>query len=143
MPSRCRATGSASSAAKIPNSMCRATNSSSGPEAMVVAIRGRCPRRNASRTAGLSWRNHLTSMAHLPGAPHPTASRAYLQLSVQRELGLELEVHPVSVLGADESLLLRWLDCEISPLFERHRALAEASLRRKIACLSESVATSL
>jgi hypothetical protein len=64
-------------------------------------------------------------------------------LSVQRELGLELEVHPVSVLGADESLLLRWLDCEISPLFERHRALAEASLRRKIACLSESVATSL
>ena len=47
--------------------MCRATNSSSGPEAIVVAIRGRCPRRNASRTAGLSWRNHWTSMAHLLG----------------------------------------------------------------------------
>ena len=47
----------------------------------MVAIRGRCPRRNASRTAGLSWRNQLTSMAHLLGAPDPTASRAYLQLS--------------------------------------------------------------
>src|SRR6516162_4028130 len=81
MPSRWRATGRASSASRIPNSMCRATSSSTGPAAIVVAIRGRSPRRNASRTAGLSWRNHWTSMAHLLGALDPTTSRAYLQLS--------------------------------------------------------------
>jgi hypothetical protein len=52
-------------------------------------------------------------------------------------------VHPVSAVGAHESLLLRWYDSEISPLFERHQSLTEASLRRKIAALSESVATSL
>jgi hypothetical protein len=45
--------------------------------------------------------------------------------------------------GADESLLLRWFDSEISPLLERHQVLSEASLRRKIAALAESVATSL
>jgi hypothetical protein len=45
--------------------------------------------------------------------------------------------------GADESLLLGWYDSGIAPLLERHQSLAEASLRRKIASLSESVATSL
>ena len=53
-PWRCRRTGSWSRAWKTPSSMCRATNSSSGPEAMVVAIKGRSPRCKASRTAGLS-----------------------------------------------------------------------------------------
>ena len=38
-----RSTGRRSRASKTPSSMCRATNSSSGPEAIVVAIRGRSP----------------------------------------------------------------------------------------------------
>jgi len=67
----------------------------------------------------------------------------YIERQFQRELGLNLPVHPVSVVGADESLLLRWFDSEISPLLERHQVLSEASLRRKIAALAESVATSL
>ena len=62
---------------------------------------------------------------------------------LKQKLGLDLPVHPVSAVGADESLLLRWYDSEVSPLLERHQSLAEASLRRKIASLSESVATSL
>ena len=61
----------------------------------------------------------------------------------EQELGLNLPVHPVSVVGADESLLPRWYDSEISPLLERHQSLVEVSIRRKIASLSESVATSL
>jgi len=67
----------------------------------------------------------------------------YIERQLQRELDLNLPVHPVSVVGADESLLLRWFDSEIAPLLGRHQALSEASLRRKIASLAESVATSL
>ena len=68
---------------------------------------------------------------------------SYIECQIREELGLNLPVHPVSVVGADESLLLRWYDSEISPLFEQNRSLVEASIRRKIASLSESVATTL
>jgi hypothetical protein len=63
----------------------------------------------------------------------------YIQEQIHRELGLDLPVHPVSTVGPDEALLTRWFDQEIAPLWNRHRALAEASLQRKIAHLRESV----
>jgi GTP-binding protein EngB required for normal cell division len=63
----------------------------------------------------------------------------YIGAQLREQLGLELPVHPVSVMGADEALLTRWFDQEIAPLLDRHRALTEASLRRKAAVLRESV----
>jgi GTP-binding protein EngB required for normal cell division len=63
----------------------------------------------------------------------------YIGEQFRRELGVELPVHPVSIVGADESLLNRWFDEELTPLLDRHRSLAEASIRRKIAHLRESV----
>jgi GTP-binding protein EngB required for normal cell division len=67
----------------------------------------------------------------------------YIQEQLRCELGLSLPVHPVSTLGADEGLLVRWFEEEIAPLLDRHRALTEASLRRKMAHLRESVAAVL
>src|SRR5262249_55363257 len=67
----------------------------------------------------------------------------YTREQIRRELGLDLEVRPVSTVGADEALLTRWFEQEIEPLLARHRALAEASLRRKAAHLRESVQAAL
>ena len=64
---------------------------------------------------------------------------SYIQDQLQRELGLSLPVHSVSTVGADEALLIGWFEQEIAPLLDRHRALTEASLRRKMAHLRESV----
>jgi GTP-binding protein EngB required for normal cell division len=63
----------------------------------------------------------------------------YVREQIQRELGIELAVHPVSTVGADEALLTRWFEEEIEPLLARHRSLTEQSLRRKTAHLRESV----
>jgi hypothetical protein len=85
----------------------------------------------------------LLSKADLLSTSDRARMATYIEEQLQQELGLSLPVHPVSTVGADESLLLRWYDSEISPLLEHHHSLAEASLRRKIASLSESVATLL
>jgi GTP-binding protein EngB required for normal cell division len=63
----------------------------------------------------------------------------YVREHLRRELGLELPVHPVSTVGADEELLTLWFEQEVEPQLARHRALTEASLRRKINHLRESV----
>jgi GTP-binding protein EngB required for normal cell division len=63
----------------------------------------------------------------------------YTREQLQRELGLNLPVHPVSTVGPHEVLLKQWFEREIEPLWDRQRALVEASLRRKIAHLRESV----
>jgi GTP-binding protein EngB required for normal cell division len=85
----------------------------------------------------------LLSKADLLCASDRARMIAYIGKQLHEELGLDLPVYPVSVLGADESLLLQWFDSEISPLLERHQALAAASIQRKIASVSESMATSL
>ena len=67
----------------------------------------------------------------------------YIREQIRRELELDLAVHPVSIVGADESLLTRWFDEDLEPLLEQHRALVDASLRRKTAHLGESVISTL
>jgi len=68
---------------------------------------------------------------------------AYIREQIRRELGLDLTVHQVSILGADESLLTQWYEQALTPLLDQHRTLVEASLRRKIAHLRESVLSTL
>jgi GTP-binding protein EngB required for normal cell division len=67
----------------------------------------------------------------------------YIRENLRRELGLDLPVHPVSTVGANEELLFRWFEDEVEPQFARHQALLEASLRRKINLLRESVLAQL
>ncbi len=63
----------------------------------------------------------------------------YIHEQVGQELGLDLPVHLVSTAGRDEVLLIQWFEHEIAPLLDRHRALTEASMHRKIVHLRESV----
>jgi GTP-binding protein EngB required for normal cell division/molybdenum-dependent DNA-binding transcriptional regulator ModE len=67
----------------------------------------------------------------------------YIRGQLRQELNLDLPVYPVSAVGAEEALLTHWFEQEIEPLLARHRALAETSLRRKIAHLRESVHATL
>ena len=67
----------------------------------------------------------------------------YIHNQLKGGLGLDLPVHPVSVVGADESLLNLWFESQLEPLMARHHELVVASLRRKIAGVRESVATTL
>jgi GTP-binding protein EngB required for normal cell division len=85
----------------------------------------------------------VLSKADLLGPADRQRAADYVRAQIRQELGLDLAVHPVSTVGADESLLLRWFEQELEPLLARHRALAEASLRRKIAHLRESVLATL
>ena len=81
----------------------------------------------------------LLSKADLLAPRDRERMTVYIREQFRRELGLELPVHPVSIVGADESLLTGWYDKELTPLLDRHRSLTEASLRRKIANVRESV----
>lgn len=81
----------------------------------------------------------LLSKADLLSLSDRQRTVRYIQEQVQKELGLELPVHPVSTVGADEALLTQWFDREIAPLFARHRTLVQASLKRKTTHLCESV----
>jgi GTP-binding protein EngB required for normal cell division len=67
----------------------------------------------------------------------------YIQKHVEQELGLDVGVHPVSIVGDHEKLLHQWFEQEIKPLLARSCALVEQSLRRKIAHLRESVIATL
>jgi len=81
----------------------------------------------------------LVSKSDLLASADEQRTRHYVRQQIQRELNLDLQVHPVSTVGSYEALLTRWFQEQIEPLFERHRALAEKSLERKIAHVRESV----
>jgi GTP-binding protein EngB required for normal cell division len=81
----------------------------------------------------------LLSKADLVRAADRERMLGYIRDQVRRELGLDVPVSPVSTVGAEEVLLTQWFGQEIEPLLDRHRALAEAFMRRKIAHLRESV----
>ena len=67
----------------------------------------------------------------------------YITGHIQSQLGLNLAVDPVSVKPEHPSLLERWLEEAILPLYGRHRELAQESVRGKIGTLRESVETAL
>lgn len=81
----------------------------------------------------------LLSKADLLTSDQRRQAAEYIREQIQRELGLDVAVHPVSIVGADEAILDQWFEREIEPLLARSRALAEQSLRRKLAHLRESV----
>jgi GTP-binding protein EngB required for normal cell division len=85
----------------------------------------------------------LLSKADLLSPSDRERMAGYIREQIRRELELDLAVHPVSIVGAEESLLSTWYDEDLAPLLEQHRALVGASLKRKIAHLRESVIATL
>jgi GTP-binding protein EngB required for normal cell division len=70
-------------------------------------------------------------------------SLQYVSELIHSQLGLRLEVHPVSAQPTHSALLEDWLNGTILPLYDGHQQLMEDSLRRKIGLLRESVETAL
>ena len=85
----------------------------------------------------------LLSKADLLSVADRERMIAYIGRQLHDELGVDLPVHPVSVFGADESLFSVWFEREVAPLLARHQELVEASVHRKVASISESVAATL
>lgn len=69
--------------------------------------------------------------------------KQYIGDQIRSHLGLELQIHAISVRPDFTELLESWFTNELAPLYQRHRELAKDSLRRKIGALRESVAGTL
>jgi GTP-binding protein EngB required for normal cell division len=68
---------------------------------------------------------------------------AYTKKEVLGNLGLRIEVYPVSTVAQDEELLEDWFRHHMAPIFGRHRELAQQSIQRKAGALRESVMAAL
>src|ERR1039458_2685657 len=64
---------------------------------------------------------------------------SYIHQQLQQELGLEVNVHPVSSLPAQSALLDNFFDQELLPRFNEARSLRASSAARKIGALREAV----
>jgi len=85
----------------------------------------------------------LLSKADLLAPPERESSLAYVAEQIRNNLGIELKVHPVSIVGEYAALLDAWFEHEIAPLYGRHRELADESVRRKTAALREEIEAAL
>lgn len=63
----------------------------------------------------------------------------YTVAQIRAQLGVGVDVHPVSTASSQAHLLEQWFSGEIAPLYEKHRQLAQESGRRKTAALRETV----
>lgn len=68
---------------------------------------------------------------------------SYIRKHVQRDLGLDVAVHPVSALNNYSVMLDQFFECELFPRFEKARTLREASVARKIGSLREAITSTL
>lgn len=67
----------------------------------------------------------------------------YITKEVEKALGLEVRVYPVSIMGEHAALLDRWIEEQIRPLYSRHKELAAESVARKTGALREAVEAAL
>ncbi len=67
----------------------------------------------------------------------------YIENQVHQALGLAVKVCPLSIVGEDAILAGRWFAEQVRPLLRNHREMTQASIRRKIANLRESIAGTL
>ncbi len=109
-PVRCRSTTTASGAARTPSSSCSATNSSNGPQAIVVAMSGRSPRRRAASTAARSCRYHTRSSAHPRSAlPYRTPALSPLICRFDGELDKTIfDAYIILIAGRTPLCSQRW-----------------------------------
>jgi GTP-binding protein EngB required for normal cell division len=85
----------------------------------------------------------LLSKADLLGEDDLQQIIRYVQEQLQRELGLEMSVHPVSSLANHSILLDQFFERELLPRFEKARILRNDSIARKIGALRDSVVAAL
>jgi GTPase Era involved in 16S rRNA processing len=85
----------------------------------------------------------LLSKADLLSEADRERMLAYVAGHIRTELGLDLAVHPVSVMAGHSHLLDSWLEREILPLCHRAQELHQRSLARKTAMLREGVRAAL
>jgi hypothetical protein len=81
----------------------------------------------------------LLSKADLLNRQDCEKTIAYVREHIISETGLDLPVHPVSVRPSHRTLLDRWFEEDILPLYSRSQELRASSLQRKIGSLRESV----
>ena len=67
----------------------------------------------------------------------------YISRQLRVQLGIDVPVHPTSVVDGYAHLLDSWFQDEIAPLYENHRRLRQESIQRKIGLLREGVEQSL
>lgn len=67
----------------------------------------------------------------------------YVKDHISSDCGLDVPVHPVSVVPSCRAMLDDWFDHQITPLYARSRELRAESVRRKIGALRDSVAAAL
>jgi GTP-binding protein EngB required for normal cell division len=67
----------------------------------------------------------------------------YTQKEILKNLGMHIDVHPVSTSLQEASLLAGWFQQHLDPLMAAHRDLARESVRRKAGVLRESVISAI
>jgi hypothetical protein len=81
----------------------------------------------------------LVSKADLPAPLDLESELRYTAGQIRAQLGVEVDVHPVSTAHSQAHLLEQWFSAEIAPLYEAHGQFARESGRRKTAALCETV----
>jgi GTP-binding protein EngB required for normal cell division len=81
----------------------------------------------------------LLSKADLLAGRDLRRTTSYIHEQLQRELGLEVNVHPVSSLPEQSALLDNFFNQELLPRFNEARSLRASSAARKIGALREAV----
>jgi len=85
----------------------------------------------------------LLSKVDLLGAEQQRDVTRYVSEQLRTQLGMDVPVHPVSIISEYVHLLDRWFGDEIAPLYDRYQELRQESIQRKTALLSEAVERSL
>lgn len=81
----------------------------------------------------------LLSKADLLAPSDLESALVYTSKQLQRQLGVNIDVHPVSTAESHTHLLHHWFRDEIAPLYEKHQQLAQASIERKTGALRDAV----
>jgi len=97
---------------------------------------------NALRQAGAEVMVLLTK-ADMLAADERVAATQYIESQLRTNLGFDVPVHAISVKGPDSELCDRWFQSVLVPCLQKHRELAQASLRRKVGLLREATAAAL
>jgi GTP-binding protein EngB required for normal cell division len=85
----------------------------------------------------------LGSKADLLRPAERQQTLAYARQQIKAQLGLEIPVHLVSVVGAEAKLCDEWFEGQLRPLLDTHREQATASLGRKAGGLRKAVVITL
>ncbi len=87
--------------------------------------------------------NVLLSKADLLNDSDRTKMTTYVRAHMKVQLGLDINVHPVSIMPGHEHLFQAWLHQDIMPMVEHRQELKLRSVQRKIGMLRESVVAAL